>query len=186
MIDPQTKAYIDSAIKEAERKALYSIKNASFHIHNGIDSPLITFPSSINGLATGTAVTSIPSLTQTILEPTNSFTNGITFNSTGSDYGFTVLTAGQYLITGTVEYTSSQTGYLYQTRILQTPRGGSQNEISTVISIGNSGASVSALASIVYNLGVGDLIQLATYCSYSSGGTVSNNGTLTYFCIAKI
>jgi hypothetical protein len=44
MIDPQTKSYVDSAITQAQKAALYGTTNASYHTHNGIDSPKLATP----------------------------------------------------------------------------------------------------------------------------------------------
>ena len=141
---------------------------------------------SINGFANGSPGTSIPSLTATLVKPTSVFANGVTFNASGSDYGFTIDTAGQYIISALVSYTSTQSGYLYQTRIQWTPSGGASTNISTVFGIGGAGSVIGVPCSIIYNLSVGDLIQLYTYQSYSGSTTIYSNTNLVYLGIAKI
>ena len=51
MIDQETKNYVDGAISKAQTKALYSTKNASAHIHNGIDAPILPLSSTVAGIS---------------------------------------------------------------------------------------------------------------------------------------
>jgi hypothetical protein len=87
MIDPQIKSYVDSAITQAQNAALYGTTNASYHTHNGIDSPKL--PTSI---IAGTNVTISPSsgtgaVTINASEPTIATTgnsaNNVYTNSSG-------------------------------------------------------------------------------------------------------
>jgi hypothetical protein len=41
MITPEIQQYVNQAIKSAQKNARYDTTNASYHTHNGIDSPIL-------------------------------------------------------------------------------------------------------------------------------------------------
>jgi hypothetical protein len=41
MITPEIQQFVNNAIKSAQKNARYDTTNASFHTHNGIDSPIL-------------------------------------------------------------------------------------------------------------------------------------------------
>ena len=184
MNEDQVRALVQSILQSGQ----YSVSKVPYHIHNGVDSPLLPSSgssSSINGLATGNGSGTLSANTPLLVEPTQVFANGITFNATGSDYGWTVITAGQYIITSMITFDSPVATYLYRNAIVWTPSGGATWIAEYDLYVASSSGSVGMPNSIIYNLGVGDLIQLYAETQYTSG-TVENTARRTYFAIAKV
>ena len=184
MIDPQTKSYVDSAITQAQKAALYGTTNASYHTHNGVDSPILS--SSIAARAYGTSSASIPTGVDTkVLLNSLDFAAGITWDATNSR--FVVLTAGYYTITGIATYSSTTSGKLYQTEISLNGNAittGASAKCYFQASI-NSGAA-GPCATTVLSLSVGDYIELYTWHNVGSNASIYNASGLTYLAIAKV
>lgn len=133
---------------------------------------------SINGTAWGN-ISSIPSGLDTLVSlPTLEFSNGITFSSST----FTIVTAGQYLVTGIATYTSSVTGKEYQTEIWVNGLAVAKSYFQAA---GTAGAIGPCVTRIV-NLNVGDHVQLYTWQSTGSSESLYNASSLTYLSIAKV
>jgi hypothetical protein len=136
---------------------------------------------SINGRSGGSVNASIPTATTTQVQfRANSFANGITW--TGASYGFTVVTAGQYLLTAMVAYaTAIVSGAKFYTII-------EVNGTIVSVAVNNSSGNlaISVLASTIQDLSVGDVITV--YCSQSSGFFVSlvDDPAYTYLTVAKV
>lgn len=62
-MDSEIKQYIDGAIKSSQKDARYGTSNASYHTHNGIDSPKLaaeSVPTGVSRVIAGTNVTVSP------------------------------------------------------------------------------------------------------------------------------
>lgn len=62
-MDSETKQYVDSAIKSSQKDARYGTSNASYHTHNGLDSPKLApqaLTSGVSQIIAGTNVTVSP------------------------------------------------------------------------------------------------------------------------------
>lgn len=187
MIDPNVKNYVDGAIKSAQKNARYDTTNASYHTHNGIDSPKLNIgsSSSVAARAYGTSSASIPTGADTkVLLNSLDFAAGITWDATNSR--FVVLTAGYYTITGIATYSSTTSGKLYQTEISLngnaiTPGASAKCYFQASITSGAAGPC----ATTVLSLSVGDYIELYTWHNVGSNASIYNASGLTYLAISK-
>lgn len=164
--------------------AQYAPSPVPYHTHNGTDSPKISSTStSINARSHGTAVTSIASGADTLVQlNVNDFANGVTWDS--ANHQFKILTAGQYIISGTVTWQAVTDQKLYKTAIYKGGLGGTILEYASVTASGTT--SVGPCGTTIADLVVGDTIQLA--CFQNSGGSQSiyTNSEITNLNIAKV
>jgi hypothetical protein len=195
MISQEIQNYVNQAIKSAQKNALYDITNASYHTHNGIDSPKLNSSSpastsSINGMAYASSNTTVPTsgIDAQVLANTSIFVNGITFDAT--NHQFIVKTAGQYLIIGNANYVSTVSGkeYAVEIGINADPSnpGGFNPQAKTYTQASMNSGSAGQPVVTIQNLNIGDTIQLWTWNNSGSSAQVYSGSALTYLSVAKV
>lgn len=138
MISAEIKQYIDDSIKSSQKEARYGTSNASYHTHNGIDSPKLSLESTVAGVSsliagsniTLSPVTGVGAVTVSAAGPTYPVTSvsgsgaGINVTPTTgavvvSNVGVTSLVAGTNISisasTGAVTVSSSAGGAISAT-----------------------------------------------------------------------
>lgn len=181
-----TEDQVRAIVSQMLQKGQYSVPKVPIHTHNGIDSfkimyanitgtPTISGSISINGLSTGSQSTLASGMSTQVQFSANSFSNGITWDGTG--YQFTIVTAGQYLIVGRVNYSSAIATTTYSASININASGVATDAryITGNNTIGNE-------VTYLVNLAVGDNITL--YVEQSSGFTA--NFAAAYLAVAKV
>lgn len=137
---------------------------------------------SANGHSHGPSNTSIPNaFTPTkLLLTANDFANGITWDA--ADNRFSVSVAGQYLVIAEVSYTNTTTAKQYETMIYINGSEASQGRQTSAA----TGAQIDPLVSNIFNLSVGDFIELFTQHNDTGSSTISAGAGLTFLAIAKV
>jgi hypothetical protein len=136
---------------------------------------------SINGRSGGSVNASVPTATTTQVQfRANSFANGITW--TGGSYGFTVVTAGQYLLTAMVGFASAiVSGAVFYCLI---EVNGAIVSVARNDSSGN--IAISILASTIQDLAIGDVITVYTSQNSGFGVSIVDDPAYTYLAVAKV
>lgn len=171
-----------SVYQEQSARSLYGVGSVPFHTHNGIDSPMLAtsaaVQSPVNGRSHNPSSTTVGSGSNVkMLLSANDFANGITWDAANSR--FVVVTAGAYMMSYFITFLSVISGSLYQAQLY---KNGSAIGQSDFVS-GGSSVNVTAGASDIQQLAVGDYIEL--YAFQSSGSSVTvKNGIGTYLALA--
>lgn len=135
----------------------------------------------INSQSYGTGVTSIPASTTTkVTLNTNSFANGLTWS--GANSRFTVVTSGQYLVSGQITYISVGGANQYLS-LIQLNGSGVNSLFSS--SGGTAGWDVSVTCTGILNLTAGDYIEL--FARHNNAGAQNiTNSIETMLSIARV
>lgn len=136
---------------------------------------------SINARSYGSGVTTINDITNTKLTlATNDFANGVTWDS--GNNRLTILTAGQYLIIGSVAYNNTTADKQY---IVEVYKNGSvliQSDAQSAF----TGNYLSITTTDIQTLAANDYLELYTYQQSGVSQTIDANTKFTYLSIAKV
>lgn len=198
MNEQQVRALIRQELKNSQ----YKVGGVPYHVHNGIDTPHISYgnvsgiptatrsssslSSSIAARAYGTSSSSIPSGIDTLVALNSlDFAAGITWNATDSE--FVVETAGYYLITGIATYASTKSGSEYQTEIsINGNAAGSGASAKCYFQASINGGAAGPCVSTILSLNVGDYIQLYTWQNSGGNEGIYDSSNLTYLAVAMV
>lgn len=160
----------DNQNKPLSLDVQYGVGAVPFHTHNGIDSPLLGSSSSSANGSSSNGSQSIPGPSvQTKLSLSNSFVNGITWNS--ANHRFICTIAGIYFVTGIVNYSNVPTGKNYSSEIWLNGNAA----VIAWVQTGEAGGPITATANTLFSLSVNDYIELYTEHNNSANENASSS-----------
>lgn len=134
----------------------------------------------VNGRSHGSASTTIATGTNTKVQlNVNDFANGITWDAT--NHVFTIVTAGNYLITAQVTYSGTTTASTYRVFVA----GATTSQAAAYASV-TAGGQISISSTDIQTLSVGSTVELDTDQFTGGNATLATGTGQTYLSLTKI